>query len=206
MAHDRRPSSFKSSTATPDILSLGMRWRCLFLALAILAEHWSLGSAAWARQWKPTPTESAQDYLQIEHGLSDQEGVIIFWFAPEYFEDADENRVIRKMTQEYMLVVIIHFSISDFGVWTFENPAEITVELVNTEPLTPLPQERLPPLVTTMTEFLKKIIASGIGKMGEGMKIFVFDGTRFDRCAEGALWVAYLHERYEYQTPIPGCE
>ncbi len=131
---------------------------------------------------------------------------MIFWFAPEFFEDKDENRIIRELTREYMLVAIIHFSISDFGVWTFENPAEITVELVNSESLTPLPQESLPPLVTGTTETLKNVIAAGIGKMGEGMKFFVYDGKRVDRCAEGVLWVNYLSERYEYQTPLPGCK
>ena len=183
-----------------------MRLRYLFLALAILAGHWSLGSAAWARQWKPSPTETAQDYLQIEHGLSDKEGVVILWFAPEFFEDTEENRIIREMTQEFMLVGIVHFSISDFGAWTFENSLEITVELVNSESLTPLPQESLPPLVAGIAELLKNVLAAGIGKMGEGIKFFFFDGTQFDSCAEGVLWVNYLSERYEYKTPLPGCE
>jgi len=29
--------------------------------------------------------------------------------------------------------------------------------------------------------------------------------TAFDRCAEGALWVNHLRERYEYRTPLRGC-
>ncbi len=183
-----------------------MHLRCLILALAILAGHWSLGSTAWARQWKPSPTDAAQDYLQIEHNLSDEEQVMIFWFAPEFFEDTDENRFIRDMFQEYMLVAIVHWSMSNLGVFKFENPAEVTVELGNSESLTPLPQESLPPLVTVLILYLEKVVASGLGKMGEGMKFFVFDGTQFDRCAEGVLWINYLRERYDYQTPLLGCE
>ena len=110
------------------------------------------------------------------------------------------------MTQEYMLIAIVHFSISNLGVWTFEDPADLTVELVNSVSLTSLPQESLPPVVSIVIDLLKKVIASGIGKMGEGVKFIVFDGTQFDRCAEGVLWVNYLRERYEYQTPLPGCE
>lgn len=201
-----RSSKFRCFTTTSDVVPFGMRLSYLILALAILAGQWSLDSAAWARQWKPSALESARDYLKIEHKISATEGVSIFWIAPEFFDNTHVNNVIREMTQEYMLVATIHYSISNLGVWTFENPAEITVELENSKSLTPLPQEDLPPLVTTVTDFLKKSLASGLGKMGEGMKFFVFDGTQFDRCAEGLLWINYLRERYKFQTPLPGCE
>ena len=112
---------------------------------------------------------------------------------------------MRDMAQEYMIVAIIHFSISDLGVWAFENPTEITVELANSKSLAPLPQEDLPPVVTTTVELMRKIMAAGMGKMGEGMKFFLLDGTQFDRCSKEALWINYLHERYEFQTPLPGC-
>jgi len=44
-----------------------MHPRYLILAFAILA---SLTSDGWARTWKPTPLEAAQDYLMIEHRIS----------------------------------------------------------------------------------------------------------------------------------------
>jgi hypothetical protein len=183
-----------------------MRLKYLILAFAILTGHWSLGSATWARQWNPSLLDSAQEYLRIEHNLSDQEAIFVIWFAPEHFPEKDENRVVREMAQEFMIIGIVHFSISDLGVWTFENPEEVTVELANAEFLAPLSQESLPPVVTYITELLGEITASGMGRLGEGFKYFIFDGTQLDRCVEGRLWVNYLRERYEYQTPLPGCD
>jgi len=96
--------------------------------------------------------------------------------------------------------------ISDFGVWEFKDPSGVAVELANAELLTILPQESLPPVVKGTTGVMKDILASGLGKMGEGMAILVYDGKRISRCTEGVLWINYLQERYEYQTPLPGCE
>lgn len=52
---------------------------------------------------------------------------------------------------------------------------------------------------------LKKIIAEGLGKLGGGLEIYVVDGKSVNRCQKGSLWVNYMEERYEYQTPLPGC-
>ena len=193
-------------TATADTLSLGMRFRCLLLALAISVGHWSLGDEAWARTWKPSTQDFAYEYLMIEHSLSDREQVVIVWMAPELVKDTEINRLFRKMVQEYMLIGVIHASLGDFGAWNMVNPVKVTVDIGNSESLTPLSQETLPPLVTTMIDLFKKILAGGLGKLGGGLKVFVFDGTRVDRCAKGVVWVNYLRERYKYQTPIPGCE
>jgi hypothetical protein len=144
--------------------------------------------------------------LQIEHFLSSQEGVIVMWFAPEYFENTDENIAVREMVQEYMIVAVIHFAISNLGVWRFENSAEVTVELGKSELLTPLPQERLPPLVNAEIKFLQDVMVAGLGKVGEGMRFFVYEGKHVNRCADEVLWINYLRERYTYQTPLPGCE
>lgn len=173
--------------------------------IVVLAAFLWFADSVSARQWKPSALTAAQEYLQIDHSLSDQEGVIVIWLAPEFFANTAEERVVRDMTREYLFVALIHFSISDFGEWSFETPSDLKVELANAAMLTPLPQESLPPLVTSVTRAIGDVMAAGLGKMGEGINLFLFDGTRVDRCEDGAIWVNYLKERYEYQTPLPGC-
>ena len=182
-----------------------MRLKYLILALAILAGHSSLSGNAWARPWKPSPVEIAQDYLMIEHVISDSEKILIMWMAPEYFEDTADNRAIREIVREYMLVAVIHFRISQLGEWQFVIPAGVTVDINDSQSLAPIFQQSLPPLVTATLDLLREGMAAGMGKMGEGMRLFVYDGTRFDRCGEDVLWINYLTERYDFQAPLPGC-
>lgn len=183
-----------------------MKLRYLFLALAVLAGHLNLSDTAWSRQWKPTEIEAAQDYLQVTHSISAGEVVIIYWFAPEYFENTADNRQIREMVESYMMVGIVHFSVSDLGEWEFKDPTEVAVDLGNSELLSYIPPHSLPPVVRNITILLRDVLAAGIGRAGQEMEILVYDGKRVSRCTEGVVWINYLQERYEYQTPLPGCE
>lgn len=183
-----------------------MQLRHLVIVLAILAGSWNMGSEAWARKWKPSPAIAAQEYLAIEHNLSEKEFVTIIWMAPEYFEDTAENKAIRDLFQKYLVVGVMHGSINQFGEWTIEKPLGVTADKGHSQPLASISQEDKPPLLITTIEFLKRIMAGGLGQLGGGIEYFVFDGTPVKSCAKGTVWVTYLSERYEYQTPIPGCK
>lgn len=177
-----------------------------FGALLIVTFLCITNSDAWARKWKPNPYEVAQDYLLIDHGISAQEKVLIFWFAPEYFPDTPQTSALRNMLQDYMMVGVIHFTVSDLGEFEMNNSTELEVELPNSVILNPLSESNLPPLVTSLPDVLKKIIAGGMGKVGSGLKVFIYDGKQIDRCSSGIIKINYLAERYEFQTPLPGCK
>jgi hypothetical protein len=53
--------------------------------------------------------------------------------------------------------------------------------------------------------FLGKSISGGLGRMGSGIKFFIFDTKAIDSCNKGTVRVSYLKERYEFKTPLPGC-
>lgn len=182
---------------------MGRGFRVFFLAAALIG----LGfvEPSLARQWKPTPLQQAQDYLQIEHNISETEGVIVIWLAPQFFGEDAMDPAMQQVFDQYTMVSIIHFAVNEIGQFQAIEPVGVTVELPDTEPLQPLPANEIPPLVSSILHFLETSLAGGLGAMGQNIKTFVYDGASVDSCRPGKLWIAYLEERYEYDTPVPGC-
>lgn len=175
----------------------------LALAFAVLL-FGHLGPSE-ARPWKPTPLEQAQDYLQIEHSLSDREQVILMWLAPQFFGQDQMDPAMLKAFEDYALVAVIHFAVDDLGQFQVVEPTDVTIELPQGLPLTPLPDSEVPPFVSSLLHLIQASLASGFGPVGQGMKTFVYDGAEVNACGDGRLWIRYLEERYEYEMPVPGC-
>lgn len=171
---------------------------CLLLVLGLCGP-------ASARPWKPTAHEKAQDYLQIEHNISETEAVIIIWMAPQFFDPATMDDSMVQVFEQYALVAILHFSMDNLGQWTSIEPTDVALEISETASLAPLGASEIPPIVSSILQFLESSLAGGFGAVGQGIKTFVYDGTQVDSCGEGKLWVRYLEERYEYEMPLPGC-
>ena len=175
---------------------------CLLLVFGLVC---GLIGPASARPWKQTALERAQDYLQIEHSLSDNEIVIVIWLAPQFFDPASFDRSMEQVFEQYTLVAVIHFSMSDLGEFTSIEPTDVTLELSEGDSLVPLATGQIPPVVSTIVHFLESSLGGGFGAVGQGIKTFVYDGTQADSCDQGKLWIRYLEERYEYERPVPGC-
>ena len=175
------------------------------LALAFAVLSFGLSSPSEARPWKPTPLEQAQDYLQIEHSLSDREQVILMWLAPQFFGQEQMDEATLKVFEDYALFAVIHFAVDDLGQFQVVEPTGVTLELPEGLPLTPLPDSEIPPFVSSLLHFIETSLAGGFGPIGQGMQTFVYDGANVNACGEGKLWVRYLEERYEYEMPVPGC-
>ena len=182
---------------------MGRVFRVFFLAVALIGLGFP--EPAVARQWKPTPLQQAQDYLQIEHNISETEGVIVIWLAPQFFGEEAMDPAMKQVFDQYTMVSIIHFAVNEIGQFQAIEPSGVTVELPDAEPLQPLPENEIPPLASTILHFLETSLAGGLGPMGQNIKTFVYDGSNVDSCRPGKLWIAYLEERYEYDTPVPGC-
>ncbi len=175
---------------------------CLLLVFGLVC---GLVGPASARPWKPTVHEKAQDYLQIEHNISESEAVIIIWLAPQFFPQESMEPSMEQVFQQYAVVAVIHFSMNDLGQWKAIVPSDVMLELSETDSLAPLSGSEIPPMVGSILHFLETSLASGFGAVGQGLKTFVYDGAGIDSCGGGKLWVRYLEERYEYEMPVPGC-
>lgn len=182
-----------------------MKLKISVLMTIIIATFLGSYGNSFARKWKPTPTEDAQDYLTIDHGISDREKVILIWFAPEYLEKNQETEDLRKVLQKYMMVGIMHFSVDELGLFTIKSPEMVTAEYSELGKIASISAEDLPPVVASVSDVLKKIIAGGAGKIGDGLRVFIFDGEQFDQCSNGTMKINYLAEQYTFDTPLPGC-
>ncbi len=131
---------------------MGRVFRVFFLAIALVGL--GLAGSASARQWKPTPLEQAQDYLQIEHSISDNEQVIVMWLAPQFFGKEQMDDAMLKLFEDYALVSIIHFAVDDLGQFRAVEPTGVTIELPDAAPLEPLPGSEIPPVVSSLLHLI----------------------------------------------------
>jgi hypothetical protein len=176
----------------------------LTLVLLLTAVMFSNLPSVVARQWKPTPLVAAQEYLNLNHSLEDGSEVFLFWVAPQYVECTPKIENICDNLRRYMVVAIVHYKVNASGEFSFEKISKISVE-ANSKTYKPLPEAGINPLISSFTAFVGKSISGGLGRMGEGIKFFVFDTNVIDSCSKGVVRVNYLKEGYEFQTPLPGC-
>lgn len=158
-----------------------------------------------ARQWRATPTSKALQYVQIIDNRTAKEVVFVQWTTPEIVESTPQNELLQSVLQQYMVILIAHASISNLGEWTIKIPEEVSVRGKNSEVLSPLQTTDLPPGVVGMITSLQNVLSNGLGPMGKGMRTFVFESNNIESCKDGLFWVVYAGEKYEYQTPTPGC-
>ena len=178
-----------------------------FLAIALIGGLFlSTPHGSYARQWKPTKTSQAQEYLKIEHQKSENELVLVMWIAPSFIENIPEYEVAREALSEYVMILLAHAHISSLGQWSFTEPKDVVIESGDNDIRQTVPEGRLPPLVSATTEMLSKVLGQGLGALGQNSVTYVFPGFRIHDCQEGVLWVIYDSERYEFITPIPGCD
>ncbi len=177
------------------------------LAIAIIAGLLFSGlSGAAARQWKPDKTKQALDYLQIQYHMPGNEFVLIQWMAPTMYEDTPENNISREMVAKYVMILVSHARITSLGQWEYTDPSGVVIEADDNKIQQPISDNDLPPAVSGFVSVVSQIIAKGMGPLGEHAVMKVFDKHGISDCQKGTFWVHYAGERFEYQTPIPGCD
>ncbi len=179
--------------------------RRLFVFAAAMLASLGVASHVEGRQWKPSAISAAREYLKIQHQISQREAVFVIWMAPQYFPDDKENESMRSLMKDYVLIAFVHLEISRLGEWSFKTASDVAVEVNDSQPRKPLPRESLAPVVLGTVETMKAVMKQGLGQLGEGMQLLVYDGSEVDSCQEGVIWVTYQGERYDYRTPIAGC-
>ena len=163
-------------------------------------------SGAAARKWKPGKTQQAIDYLSIQYLMPGNEFVIIQWMAPTMLADTPENKISRDMLSKYVMILVAHARVTSLGQWEHTDPSGVVIETGDNKIQQPISDNNLPPVVSGYISTFSQIIAKGMGKLGERAVVMTFDKHGINDCQKGAFWVHYVGERFEYQTPIPGCD
>lgn len=180
--------------------------RTLGVGAVVLLLFFSAFERADARNWKPTASSRAMDYVQITDNRSENELVMIWWIASEAFiVGQDLDQATANLLREYVIVAVVHMDISPVGQFTFRSPTGVLVKTSADWERQPIAEESFPPLLVGFLSILKSMLAQGLGPLGEGIRWFVFDGKGIESCGNGLFWVSYAGEQYDYKTPIPGC-
>jgi hypothetical protein len=174
---------------------------CILLLVAL-----AIKSPAEARKWKPKQSDLASDYSQIIDKRANGELIMIFWMAPESVDENEPNsRDVRAVLRDYLLLGVVHAKFSPLGQMEFKIPEEVFLEDSNGKHRQGLAKDSLPPTVIGFSTVLQSIMVQSLGPMGQGIKWLVFDGKGIESCGKGRFWINYASERYNYDTPIPGC-
>jgi hypothetical protein len=173
---------------------------CFFLLTA------GATSTADARKWKVRPHDLAAEYSQIIDQRGGGEVVVVYWIAPETIDPGmQQAETLKAMLRERIIVALAHGTAGQGGRLNFRTPEGVTIEDGNKKLREPLAKENWPPLVLAYTGVMQNFLSQTTGQLGSGFHWFVFESKGVESCGKGRFWIAYAGERYNYDTPIPGC-
>ncbi len=165
-----------------------------------------MSSQAMARQWRSTPAAKAMDYAHIIDRKSANRISLIFWMVPEIVELTPRTMEARQMLRRYAVIGVSDVAVSDLGEFLALSAPPPSIKIKNLVPLPPLKNDTLPPNVVSTIQLLGDASSKVLGKLGQGITWYVFDGQEISSCQEGRFEVSFAGVDYLYETPIPGCE
>ena len=159
-------------------------------------------SSASSRPWKPTPTQIAGDYAQINHAKSGSEFVNIrWWAAPTVMSGTPFARMLEK----YILISVVHFHTGQGGAISVDEIETLEARDDADKPLTLVPRTELLPSEVGMIASVEASFRQATGRIGDGTKFFIFDAKAIHACEKGRISVPFAGETYTWETPFPGC-
>jgi hypothetical protein len=164
-------------------------------------------STAAARMWKATPEAVARDYATINDTRPGGEVVVLMWFVPAMVRpDALGAANATAMLRKYVALTAVHARLDKVsGTLSFENIDALQPSDQTGRPLTAIARDDLPPTLAAMLATMETIFRQGLGSMGQGMKMFIFEAGGVDSCKKGRMSVPLADETYTWDMPFPGC-
>lgn len=159
-----------------------------------------VGSAE-ARQWKPSPSTLAIDYLDIINRKATGGVVMIWWVAyPMLGSSQGSNSILDK----YVVLALVDAKINSTGTPIF-SAGEPQLQDATGKALSLVAGADVPSDLVGTIATLRSVMVQTLGPFGKGMQLFTYDTGSVHACSEGRLSVIYGGETYTYDTPIPGC-
>jgi hypothetical protein len=157
-----------------------------------------------ARQWKATPEAITRDYATINDTRPGGELFLLLWFVPQMISpNSPGAEAATTMLRKYVVVMAVHGHLDRPTLkLSFEDITALQASDESGRALTPVAKDDLPPVSIAMLTAME----ASAGAMGNGMKLFVFDGAGIDSCSKGRLSIPFANETYTWDTPFPGCQ
>jgi hypothetical protein len=180
-------------------MSISQQFNILLLGVTVLGVSFSSASS---RPWKPTPTQIAGDYAQINHPKSSTEFVNIRWWAPP---TVMSGTPFARMLEKYILISVVHFHTGQGGAISADEIDALEPRTDDNKALTLVPRTELLPSEVGMLSAVEASFRQSIGRIGDGTRFFIFDVGTVRACERGGLSVPFAGETYTWETPFPGC-
>jgi hypothetical protein len=177
--------------------------RCLNVILPALMALGITTSSALPRPWKPTATQLASEYAQINDQRSNTEFVNIKWWAAA---TAASGTPLAGILEKYVLISVAHAHVKQpQGSISFDVIDSLEVRDSKDKLLTLVPRKELPPVAVGVLSTIEASFRQSLGRAGDGTQFFIFDAGAVRACDVGRLSVLYANETYTWDTPFPGC-
>jgi hypothetical protein len=160
-------------------------------------------SSASSRPWKPTPSQIAGEYAQINHTKSNTDVVNIRWWASP---TVAPGTPLAGILEKYIVVSVIHFHINQpGGRISFDDTDTLEALDGDDKPLAIVPRNELPPAAIGILSTFEASFRQSLGPVGAGTKFFTFDAGAIRACEKGGISIPFAGETYTWETPFPGC-
>lgn len=179
----------------------------------------SLALVAWARAEGPKLQELIGDTQK--QSVEDKRIAIAWWIPTEYWQTAlasekqmpdEAKKQIYSAFDPYVLLAIVDGEITQFGGFQPRTAGdvgkELSVRLANGKSLKAVSLDDLNAEAKAMLGAMKPALANSIGKLGEGMHFFFFEGRDkagnriIDPTKEGGFTIALGDEQFRWRLPL----
>src|SRR5438874_10345454 len=180
-------------------MSISQQFNMLLLGVTVLGVSFSSASS---RPWKPTPTQIAGDYAQINHAKSSTEFVNIRWWAPP---TVMSGTPFARVLEKYILISVVHFHTGQGGAISVDDIDALEAQADDNTPLTLVPRTELLPSEVGVLSAIEASFRQSAGRIGDGTRFFFFDAGAVSAREKGGLSVPFGGQVYTWETPFPGC-
>jgi hypothetical protein len=158
---------------------------------------------ASSRIWRPTPTQIAGEYAQINDAKSATDFVNIRWWAAP---TVAAGTPLAGILEKYIVIAVVHFHVNQPGATiSFDDIDTLEARDGSGQPLVLVARSQLPPVAIGILAGLEAAFRQSLGRLGDGTKFFAFDAGSVRACEKGGMSIPFAGETYTWETPFPGC-
>jgi hypothetical protein len=145
----------------------------------------------------------SDDYANITDNRSGNDHVVIRWWAAP---TVSPGTALSALLEQYVVISVVRFRFDQpNGSLTIDKIDSLEARDRSDKSLVLARKEDLPPAAVGTLAVLETAMRQSLGRVGDGLKFFMFAAGTIHACEKGRLSVPFADETYTWDTPFPGC-
>lgn len=150
--------------------------------------------------------QSAANALTIYHAPSNNEEVLIFWFAPPAVPESIEGSFeLRSFLNRYVVIGFNHITLSESGAVEIKRQGDPDLFTEDGTELALIPENTMPKELLDALKLIREKFSSSFNGAGKSMRWLLHERSGVRACDIGELTIRYLDEVFYIATPVSGC-